>query len=84
MGREQLNNYCPECSVLCQGRFCWRCGKKTVSGFLKCPFCEEEVSVIGKFCTNCGKPIQEAIEEHVRKEREEVNNADSNTGNKDN
>jgi len=64
-----LNNYCPECSVLCGEKFCWRCGKKSINGMLMCPHCENEVSIIGKFCGFCGKPIQEEIKEHIQRER---------------
>ena len=64
------NNYCPECKVLCSGKFCWRCGKPAVSAIVKCPNCEEMVGIIGKFCDNCGKPIQEEIQEHIKREGE--------------
>jgi predicted amidophosphoribosyltransferase len=64
-----VNNYCPECKVCCGEKFCWRCGKESVSAILECPHCNADVSVIGAFCGNCGKPIQEAIKEHIMKER---------------
>jgi predicted amidophosphoribosyltransferase len=52
---------------------------------IKCPNCKEMVGIIGKFCDNCGKPIQEEIQEHVKRERERGGeNVDSNTGDKDN
>ena len=67
------NSYCPECNVLCGEKFCWRCGRLAIRAVLKCPHCYdtfgEMVSVIGKFCGYCGKPIQEAIAEHIQKER---------------
>lgn len=64
-----INNWCPECGVTCSGKFCWRCGGETISVMLKCPHCENEVTVIGQFCGFCGKPIHEAIKEHVKEER---------------
>ena len=82
-----LNNYCPTCKVLCGEKFCWKCGEKSVPGMLECPHCKEQVSVIGKFCGYCGKPIQEAIKEHILRELEGERggeNADNNTGDKDN
>lgn len=79
------NNYCPECKVICDGKFCWRCGRRAVSSIVGCPYCDEKVTVIGQFCGNCGKPIQEAIQEHIKRERERGGeNANSDTGNKDN
>ena len=65
-----LSNYCPECKVVCGGKFCWRCGKRSVAGFMECLECRNETSIVGNFCGFCGKPIQEAIREHVQKERE--------------
>ena len=79
------NNYCPECKVICDGKFCWRCGRRAVSSIVGCPYCDEKVTVVGQFCGNCGKPIQEAIQEHIKRERERGGeNANSDTGNKDN
>ena len=63
------NNYCPECKVLCSGKYCWRCGKRSVAGMFKCPHCENDVSVVAQFCGSCGKPIQEAIKGHFKRER---------------
>ncbi len=65
-----LNNYCPECKVLVSEKFCWSCGRKSVGGIVKCLHCGEEVTILGKFCGNCGKPIQEAVQEHIKIERE--------------
>ena len=67
--------YCLECSNLCYGyeKFCPRCGKGTVETEFKCPYCEEAVSIVDRFCTRgCGKPIQEAVEEQKKRLREEV------------
>jgi len=76
-----LNNYCPECQVLCSGKFCWRCGKRSVVAMVKCPYCGEEVAIVSKFCGNCGKPIQEAIKMHIERERG-GEHANSDTGDK--
>lgn len=75
-----LNNYCPECKVVCSEKFCWRCGKESIDAILKCPNCEEDVTLIGAFCGNCGKPIQEAIKQHIEKKREEVRGGGANGG----
>lgn len=83
-----LNNYCPECDMPASGKFCVRCSRPTISAELDCPFGGEmnphKTMVWNKFCGECGKPIQEAIKEHIQKEREEVKNGNSNTRNKDN
>ena len=46
-----------------------------MAGMLECPHCydtfKEKVSIVSKFCGSCGKPIQEAIEEHIKRERGE-------------
>ena len=63
------NRYCPECGVACDKKFCWRCGRQAVNAMMTCPQCERRVSIVGKFCGECGKPIQEAIKEHIVEER---------------
>jgi len=64
------NNFCVDCNVLCSGKFCWKCGKVTIPMLLACPHCKADVSVLSKFCENCGKPIHEAAQEHIKRGRE--------------
>ena len=64
-----VNNYCPECKIICIGPFCRLCGERSIAAIIKCPHCENEVTILCKFCEFCGKPIQEEIKEHIAKER---------------
>ena len=57
--------YCPVCKGARYGKFCLRCGGLTVEAMFKCPHCNEEISVVSKFCTECGKPIHEAVVKHI-------------------
>ena len=61
------NSYCVKCKNLCSGDYCKWCSNKTIPMMLKCPHCDFEISLLGKFCDNCGKPIQEAIQIHIAK-----------------
>ena len=67
-----MSRYCVSCRNSRDGRFCYKCGEKTISSMLKCPECKKEVSMMDKFCEECGKPIHEAIKAHIEKERKEV------------
>ena len=63
------HKYCIRCKFVREGNFCWNCGNERISVKLDCPHCEKPVSMIDKFCTNCGKPIQEAIQAHIQKKK---------------
>jgi predicted amidophosphoribosyltransferase len=64
------NTYCVKCKNGCGGDYCIWCGAHTIPMMLKCPHCDVEVMLIGQFCGNCAKPIQEAIQMHIAKWKE--------------
>ncbi len=64
-----MNNWCVKCETSTTQKHCTRCGKKTIPAYIRCPKCDAEVFVLSKFCGECGRPVQEEVNEHVNKWR---------------
>ena len=69
--------YCAECNSVGSkhdSKYCARCGKELIESEIMCPHGGElnphKASIWDKFCGVCGKPIQEEIQEHIKRERE--------------
>lgn len=62
-----MNNWCVTCKEAISDKHCYRCGKKSIPAVLKCPHCRACITVLAQFCGECGKPVQEAVQEHLKK-----------------
>lgn len=62
--------YCKLCSMIASGKFCWKCGEKTVDYILACPFCKTKISLLNKFCEECGKPVQDVVNASIGQNKE--------------
>ncbi|KKN34939.1 hypothetical protein LCGC14_0788800 [marine sediment metagenome] len=60
------------CGWTCMGKYCPKCGRRTIPDYTNCPYCKKEVSVESTFCGECGRPVQEEVRTFVEKKRKEA------------
>ena len=53
-------------------KFCRFCGKAAIDFFFPCPHCGKEISVMCKFCEQCGRPVQEEVRAWIESEKKRV------------
>ena len=61
------------CKTTTYGQYCSTCGERTIPYYMDCPHCRKLLAVVNKFCSECGKPVQEEVAAFKIMKRKEVN-----------
>ena len=69
-----MHNICGKksCGWYCMGKYCPKCGGRTIPRCMPCPYCKKEVNIDSTFCGECGRPVQEEVNAFVDNKRREV------------